>query len=116
MVAKAIAENTPNSGAPPTAWARWITTMFGPPFTAPVGVVKAGLPVTKAAAPGPMMAKVMMNTKAMMPAATTIERRAAASSGTVKKRISRCGRPSVPSVSPAISDRAENGSHLRPPK
>ncbi len=38
MVAKATAEKAPIRTSPPTALARWITTMFGPPFTAPAAV------------------------------------------------------------------------------
>ncbi len=62
------------------------------------------------------MAKVRMKTIPMMPQAVTIERRAAASSGTVKKRIKRCGRPITPRVRPTVSDTAENGSSFIPPK
>ncbi len=116
MVAKATAEKAPISTSPPTAWARWITTMFGPPFTAPVGARNSWLPVTKATEAGPMTAKVMMNTRAMTAQAVTIERRAADSSGTVKNRIRRCGRPMTPRVRPTVSETAENGSSFIPPK
>ncbi len=116
MVAKATPDSTPKNGCPPSAAARCSTAMLPPPSTPlPSGAWKAGSPMTKAMAPGPTKAKSSAKTPPMIQTATTTDFRAAASSGTVKKRISRCGSPRMPSDWPSAKDSDENRSIWNPP-